>query len=116
MSDLIEIECGFTDPPHVHTYPADWLFGGADGLHPGADKRFLPTTYTYYDADTTELTVSQIPLCDDEALDYFTKIAQIKGSNPRWCSAKRPGGKLEMLPFLYDKASDTVYPSEVSNG
>jgi hypothetical protein len=108
---VIEIECDFTDPPHVHEYPDCWIFGGANELDPRADPRWKPTTYIYYDRDTSEITTTQWPLCDDEALDNFTQVARIRGADPRWISAKRPSSSPEMLPFLYDKATDTVYPA-----
>jgi hypothetical protein len=106
---MIEIECDYSDPPHVHEYPDDWQFGGADELDPRADPRWKPTTYTY----TTEITVTQVPLCDDQAIDEFTRICQWRGATPRWVAAKRPGEKAEMLPWLYDADNDTVYPAGV---
>lgn len=66
--------------------------------------------YIYYDADTSELWRTVTPLCDDQALDEFTQVATIKGSNPRWCSVKRPDGSTEMLPWLYDAAKDLLTP------
>lgn len=108
------IECGYTDPSHEHSYPEDWIFGGADGLHPGADLRYQPTTYTYYDADLSELWVTQTPLCDDQALDEFTLVSSIKDSNPKWLSVKRPGQKAEMLPWTYDRITDMLTPRDRS--
>lgn len=104
------IECHFTDPPHEHKFPEDWIFGGANDLDPRADPRWKPTTYVYYDQNASEITLTQAPLCDDEALDLFSQVARFRGAQPKWCSAKRPGGVVEMLPFIYDKKSDTVYP------
>lgn len=100
------------DNPHDHIYPDDWELGGLDGIDPRVDPRWMPTTYTYYDADTTTNWVTQVPFCDDEALNYFTFIAGIVGSNPRWVAATRPGNFVEMLPYLYDKATDTVSPNK----
>jgi hypothetical protein len=112
---MIIFDCFYTDPSHQHEYPDDWIFGGADGTHPGADPRFQPTVYTYYDADATPIHVTCSPLCDDQALDEFTDIArQFPGSNPFWLSVKRPKEKAVMLPWHYDKATDMLV--EVNRG
>lgn len=107
---MIVHPCQFDGPDHE--YPDDWIFGGANGLHPGADPRFKPTTYEYYDDKVAVVCLTQVPLCDDQALDEFTKVAG-RGFNPVWLSAKRPDGKIEMLPWTYDKAEDMLYPKEV---
>lgn len=107
----VEIPCAFEGVPH--TYPSDWQFGGANGKHPGADPRWKPSTYIYYDKDATEVWRTQVYLCDDEALNGFTRVAEIVGASPHWIAVERPGGKSEMLPWVYDKASDTYYPREV---
>ena len=101
--------CTYTDPPHEHEWPDDWQFGGANGEHPGADPRYKPTTYTYFDADATPLFVTQTPLCDDQALDEFTKVASFGPSfNPKWLGVQRPDKTTEMLPWTYDKATDEL--------
>jgi len=101
------IECHY-DPPHVHEYPDDWMFGGANGLHPAGDPRYRPTTYIYYDHRFEMVHLTQEFLCDDEALDKFTKVAQY--CDPYVVEAKRPDGTKEMLPFTYSKSEDTVRP------
>ena len=107
----IQIECSF-EPPHTHEYPDDWIFGGATGDDPRADRRWHPTTYEYYNDRLERIAVTQVPLCDDEALDYFTKVGEWgKNFNPVWLWAVRPEG-ITVLPFTYDKSTDTVYPSE----
>ena len=106
---MIEIRCPY-DPPHVHQYPDDWEFGGASGTDPRADRRWKPSTYIYYDADLTVLETSQTPLCDDQAIDEFTKVAA-KGRdfNPVWLYVARPGMRRAFrIPWKYDKQTDEV--------
>lgn len=112
---MIVIECPF-EPPHTHEYPDDWMMGGASGLDPRADPRWRPTTYEYYDDKLQRIAVTQTPLCDDEALDHCTAIAG-RGPdwNPVWVRAIRPGDHAEMLPWTYDKATDTLLPKETNN-
>lgn len=107
------LDCFYTDPPHQHEYPPDWVFGGADGLDPRADERWQPTTYVYYDKDLTILHVTQTPLCDDEAIDQFTLVAGwFRDANPNWIIVTRPDRTTETLPWNYDKSTDTAYPME----
>lgn len=114
---MIEIECNYTDPAHVHEYPDDWVFGGTDGLHPGADPRYKPNNYEYYDEKLTIIHTTSVPLCDEQALDEFTKVAGYgPGFRPKWLSVRRPDGKIEMLPWTYNKDTDTLYPKVTTNG
>ena len=109
---MIVLECGF-DPPHTHEFPDDWIFGGANGLDPRADPRWKPTTYEYWNERAECIHITQTPLCDDQALDEFTKVASFGPTySPHWLSAKRPNNTVEMLPWLYDKATDELYPKE----
>lgn len=101
--------CNYTDPPHVHVFPKDWKFGGANGCHPGADPRWKATTYTYFAADAQPLRMTQAPICDDQALDEFTLVAG--RGNPKWLMAEKDGKPI-MLPWVYDKESDTLIPKE----
>lgn len=106
---MIRIPCEYGGPDHE--YPDDWIFGGADGRHPGADPRHLPATYNYYNDKAFIIWSTSIPLCDDEAVDYFTFVAKMGPSfNPIWVSAFRTledgSNKLEMLPWTYDKSTD----------
>lgn len=103
----VTIICHYTEPPHEHHFEAGWIFGGANGLHPGADPRWQQTTYTYYDDRAKACYTTQVPLCDDQAIDEFTKVAGY-GRNPVWLAADRPDGTVEMLPWVYDKATDSV--------
>lgn len=106
---MIEIECDYADPPHVHEYPDDWRFGGASDLDPRADSRYRPTVYEYYDSSAQVIHTTVVPLCDDEAIDRFTDVAAYGPAyNPVWLSAKRPDGTLEMLPWTYNKQTDTA--------
>ena len=106
----MKLKCRF-EPEHYHEYPDDWQFGGANGLDPRADPRWRGTTYEYYNAQAERIELTQVPLCDDQAIDEFTRVANLgPGFDPVWLSAKRPGGALEMLPWTYDKKTDEVSP------
>lgn len=106
----MRLNCRF-DPPHTHEFEDDWEFGGADGLDPRADPRWRPTTYEYFDGGLHPIYVTQTPLCDDQAIDEFTLVAEISWEFvPVYLSAKPYGGKSEMLGWKYDKATDTVKP------
>lgn len=107
------IPCKFGGPDHE--YPDDWVFGGVDGTHPGADPRWKWRTsaYEYYDDKARIIHSTSVPLCDDEAIDSFTVVAGYGPSfNPVWVSATRylkdGTTKVEMLPWTYDKATDTA--------
>lgn len=102
-------ECGY-EPKHYHEYPDDWSFGGASGTDPRKDERFLPDTYQYLDSSLRVLHTTQVPLCDDEAIDNFTAIARY-GSEfvPVYLQVKRAGKRdYVVLPFTYDTRTDLV--------
>lgn len=105
---MIEWDCGYDDGPH--TFPDDWVFGGADGKHPGADPRWKPTSYTYYDERLTPVWATSSPLCDEQAIDEFTVIAGYgPGFRPVYLAAHRPGVvEQEMIPVMYDPDTDTA--------
>jgi len=106
---VIELICPF-GPEHVHEFPDDWRLGGASGTDPRADERFSPTTYTYFDNKLQILHFTQVPVCDDEAIDYFTSVASWgAGFNPVWVQATRPDGTVETLPVEYEKATDIAW-------
>lgn len=106
---MTEIECHYTDPPHYHEFPDDWIFGGADGLDPRSDPRWRPTTFRYSDDHLNQLFLTQEFLCDDEAIDKFTRVARY--GTPWTLEVKRPGeSRFTMLPWLYDKETDSVSP------
>lgn len=108
---MIVQTCPFGGPDHE--FPDDWEFGGRSGNHPGADPRARATTYVYFDDKLLPLEVTQVPQCDDEAIDMFTHVAGIgKDFNPRWIQAHRPDGTVSMLPVWYDKTTDTAYDKE----
>jgi hypothetical protein len=112
-SDLIVIECDYIEP-HQHHYPADWRFGGVDGLDPRADIRYRPSTYVYFDRRLQPIHLTQVPLCDNQAIDEFTKVASWgSGFAPVWVQVSRPGEKPVTLPVMYDKATDEF---EVTGG
>lgn len=111
MTDTIEIwelDCGYDDAPHE--FPIDWIFGGANECDPRSDPRWMPTTYQYYDEKLKIIHVTQTPLCDEQAIDEFTKVSTFgRGYNPVWLAVKRPGEeKFAMLPVKYDKTTDTA--------
>lgn len=105
---MIELDCSYDDAPH--TFPDDWIFGGADGCHPAADPRFKPTVYRYFDGQYQLIWSTVVPLCDEEAIDQFTFVASISpGFDPVYLAVLRPGAeKQEMLKVRYDKATDTA--------
>lgn len=112
----IVIDCGY-DPPHTHEFPDDWEFSGANGLDPRIDPRWVPERrgmYDYINEDMTKCLSTHVPLCDDQALDEFTKVARRIGSNPKYLIVTRAGVS-KMLPWVYSKATDELTPREVSN-
>ena len=105
----IIIDCDY-DIPHTHEFPDDWIFGGANGLHPGADPRWEPTSYTYYNSSFEPIATTSAPVCDQQAIDEFTIVASYGlGFTPVYLSAKRRGELAgTMLPVQYSKSDDTV--------
>ena len=94
---------------HWHSFPNDWEFGGPNGTDPRADRRWKQTTYQYYDSSARVIHTTQIPLCDDQAVDEFTKVANYGAKfDPKWVSARRSDGVVQMLPWVYDKTTDEV--------
>lgn len=111
ISEVVRIPCKATDSTHeYHEYPRDWVFGGPQDDNPAADPRWKPTNYTYWSDKATPIWVVHHPKCDDEAMDYFTTIAeQFPMVNPVRLSAKRPGAPKEvMLPVKYNRTDDTL--------
>lgn len=104
----VVINCNYIEP-HQHEYPDDWEFGGASGKHPAQDPRYTATVYEYYDQDIKIIHTTVVPTCDLMAVDYFTFVANMGPDfNPIWVSARRPNRKVEMLQWIYDKATDEV--------
>jgi hypothetical protein len=102
-------ECPY-DPPHVHKFPKNWIFGGPAGTDPRADPRWTPDSYQYFDGGLRLLHTTTVPFCDDEALDAFTAVASFgPGYHPRYIGVVRAGTrKLTLLPFEYDEEEDLV--------
>lgn len=98
------------DIPHEHEFPEDWVFGGADGMHFGADVRWKPVSYTYYNEAFEAIHVTSAPLCDQQAIDEFTLVANYgAGFVPVYLGARHQGEAVAtMLPVKYNKADDTV--------
>lgn len=107
----IVLECHF-EPPHEHRFPSDWQFGGANDLDPRADPRWKPTVYEYFDEGLHSIHRTVAPLCDDEAIDNFTRVAGWGPTfRPVYLSAQHPGEvKPSMLPWKYSKETDMVVP------
>jgi len=100
-----------------HEYPDDWTFGGTDGNDPRADPRWQPTIYSYLDDHLVSVHTTITPLCDEEALDEFTKVCNFGDLHPVYLEVKRPSGEVEVLPFRYLESEDTLYPiAEPGNG
>ena len=107
---MIEMECAY-EPPHTHQFPDDWEFGGARGMDPRADRRWRPTTYLYLDDHLHVIETTQTPLCDDQALDEFTKVRDYgPGYRPAFLQAKRPDGTLDVLDWQYNPDTDELSP------
>jgi hypothetical protein len=70
----------------------------------------MPTTYQYFDEKLQVLHTTQTPLCDDQAIDEFTRVASwFRTARPKFITVKRPGDTaFVMLPVEYDAATDTV--------
>ena len=108
---MIYQTCEYGGPDHE--FPDDWEFGGANDEHPGADPRYRPTTYVYFDDKIRPIHLTQVPLCDDQAIDEFTFVANISPDfNPVWLQATRPDRKVVMLPIQYDKTTDIATDKE----
>lgn len=99
------------EPPHTHEYPDDWQFGGASGTDPRGDVRFQPAVYTYWDDKLRVIHHTSVPICDDEAIDKFTEVANYGPDyNPVYLRVKRPGEREHhTLPYRYDAEKDEVY-------
>jgi hypothetical protein len=105
-TEPVKIECPY-EPLHVHFYPADWQFGGANGLDPRSDPRWENTTYVYLDHNLREIWTTQTPLCLDQAIDEFTKHAEVGAT---FLQYGPPRGPLELAPWRYSAKEDTAYP------
>ena len=104
---MIIQECGY-EPPHTHQWPDDWSFGGADGEDPRTDPRWIPDTYLYLNDHFDVVWETQTPLCDDQALDEFTKHADLGAT---YLQVRRRGGReAELLDWQYRAEHDFVLP------
>jgi hypothetical protein len=109
MTTLVRKRCKY-DPPHEHQYLDGWDFGGASGEDPRNDSRWKPSTYRYYDANLKQIYLTQTPICDDQAIDEFSKVVSFGSKyNPVYISVVRPGEtEPSILPWKYDKKTDEV--------
>lgn len=104
------VTCPF-DPPHTHTFPFDWSFGGPDRSDYRADSRWTPSTYEYYSDRLQVLHATSAFRCDDEAIDAFTLVASwFPSERPKWIRVRRPGEKSSItLPVIYNSETDEVF-------
>lgn len=82
------VKCKYV-PEIEHEYPEDWIFGGADGTHPGADSRYKPATYMYFDKDLVLLSMTNVPTCDEAAIAYVAHIQQSYRCEVSWVQVIR---------------------------
>lgn len=108
---MITLECPY-EPPHTHSFPDDWELAGPTGLDPRGDRRWRGTTYVYLDRQLRVIHLTQTPLCDDQALDEFTKVAGFGPDyDPVYLQVRRPGERdAEVLDWQYDKTTDNLTP------
>lgn len=109
MTEMVMVlDCGYDDG--LHEFPEDWIFGGANESDPRSDPRWMPTTYQYYDEKLKIIHVTQTPLCDEQAIDEFTKVTEFGSQyKPVYLAVKRRGeSQFEMIPVQYDQATDTA--------
>lgn len=93
---MIEIE--YPEYGCKHEWPDDWEFGGANGLDPRADSRWMPSTYQYLDKGLNQIHVSQVPLCDHAAKGLFKgAVERYKHAEACYIIVDRPDGKPEMI-------------------
>lgn len=103
---MISVVCT-SEPHHVHEYPDDWVFAGADGTHPGGDARYEPSNYVYMNERLETIWTTSVPICDDQAIDYFTQVAAMGPQfNPVYLRKREPNGTYKIIPFIYDRETD----------
>lgn len=106
---MVTLDCRYELCPG-HEWPDDWEFGGPTGLDPRADARWRGPTYIYFDDKLEDIALTMTPLCDEQAIDEFTKIANLgPGFNPVYLAKRFGRGPLQMLPVQYDKTTDEVH-------
>lgn len=95
------VECDYFEP-HTHDWPSEYPLGHPD---------WKPSTYYYYDENLKHLFLTQVPLCDYEAIDYFTTVASWGPQwNPVYLTVVRPGtNEAETLKVRYNKETDEVF-------
>ncbi len=67
--------------------------------------------YQYLDERLNVLWHSSVPKTDDQAIDYFTFVADIGPAfHPKYIAAKRPGSlRYDVLPVWYEEETDEVW-------
>lgn len=102
------LDCGYDDGPHE--FPDDWVWGGANDCHPGADPRWEPVSYIYYNEKLQPIWTTSAPLCDEQAIDEFTTVTGYgPGFKPVYLAKRRQGvADLEMIPVKYDPVTDVA--------
>ena len=71
----MKVTCSY-DRSVAHEYPDDWQFGGADNTHPGADPRYMPQTYLYFDRELNVVWRTTMMTCDEQARAFITTAEQ----------------------------------------
>ena len=105
---MIVLACRFDDiEGHTpHEFPDDWEFGGARNQDPRSDARWRATQYEYLDDHFNVVWTTVTPLCDDEAIDEFTKHAIL---GVKYLQVRRPGeDKFTLLDWQYQADDDLV--------
>ncbi len=110
--EVILWDCGYLDEGEevCCEFPEDWIFGGADNLHPGADPRWEASVYRYLNEYAEEVFITTAPICEHQALDQFTDVSSFGDTHPRYLEIRGPGEReFITLGWEYREANDTLY-------
>ncbi|HWI68582.1 MAG TPA: hypothetical protein VNS88_09395 [Nitrospiraceae bacterium] len=109
---MVIVECDYLED-HTHEYPDDWFFGGPRGMDPRADPRWVLVTYEYIDNRLDVIHMTQTPICEQQAIDEFTKVAAFgPGFNPIWITKRQGDEQPHTLKVIYNKLTDEVSDCE----
>lgn len=97
------------EPAHTHEFSDDWIFAGPRGTDWRADPRWKPSVYIYLDDHLNEVWRTSEPKCLDAALDKFSQHATVGAAYLQYSPER---GELQVAPWKYDAATDTLYPLE----
>lgn len=108
---MIEMVCEYAETCTEHIFPDDWQLGGPAGTDPRLDPRFQPRVYIYLDRTLHPIHTTVTPLCLEQAIDEFTKVANFgPGYNPVYLQTKQLDRRLELVDWQYDADTDYVFP------